>query len=111
MATDLAEALPSEFPLAQVWDALETWWAGEVIDSTLPGDEAPVTEAGIMKPAIEIDSHRAVRALMTLEEVVKFTIPETVIKEGGYETFEEMRDHLVPRVQVLYEKKRKKQHA
>lgn len=111
MANGLSEALPDEFPHADVQAALEAWWENEKTDSILPGDVAPAPDAGIMKPTIEIDSHRAVRALITLEEIVKFTIPESEIKEGGYESFEEMRDHLVPRVLALYEKKRKKEHA
>ena len=111
MANDVKEALPKEFPLADVQAALDAWWEGEKNDSLLPGDKPPPTDVGIMKPAIEIDSHRAVRVLVTLEEVVKFTIPESEIKEGGYESFEEMKDHLVPRILALYEKKRKKEHA
>lgn len=111
MAGESAETLPDEFPLAGVREALEAWWESEKTDSILPGDEVPASDAEIMKPAIEIDSHRAVRALITLEEVVKFTIPESEIKEGGYESFDEMTDHLIPRIQALYEKKRKKEHA
>lgn len=109
MAYESVEALPIEFPLDEVLAALEQWWNDELDDSTLPGDKAPPPD--IMKPAVEIDSHRAVRALVTLEEVVKFEIPESVIKEGGYDTFEEMKAHLVPNVAALYEKKRKKVHA
>lgn len=111
MVTDVAENLPANFPLAEALSALETWWNDEQADSALPGDALPAPSAGIMQPAIEIDSHRAVRALIVLEEVVKFTIPETEIKEGGYESFEEMKDHLIPRILVLYEQKRKKEDA
>lgn len=109
MTKDVSEALPDEFPEADVYAALERWWDEEKSDAALPGDKGAVPD--IMQPAVEIDSHRAVRALVSLEEVVKFEIPETVIKEGGYETFEEMKEHLVPRVQAIYDKKRKKEHA
>lgn len=109
MANDVAGALPAEFPLADIQKALEEWWESEKADSALPGDATP--SADIMKPAVEIDSHRAVRALISVEEVVKFPVPESEIKEGGYDSFEEMKDHLIPRVLALYEKKRKKEHA
>lgn len=109
MANVTIAALPSEFPHNEVLAALEQWWSDELTDAALPGDGAPHPD--IMKPAVEIDSHRAVRALVTLEEVVRFEIPESVIKEGGYDSFEEMRDHLIPEVSALYDKKRKKQHA
>lgn len=111
MANDLSTTLPADLQLADVEAALEQWWQNEQADSALPGDAPPAPSAGIMRPAIEIDSHRAVRALIVLEEVVKFTIPETEIKEGGYESFDEMKDHLAPRVLALYEQKRKKENA
>ena len=109
MTNGTIEALPSEFPRDEVLAALEQWWNDELIDSALPSDTAPPPD--IMKPAVEIDSHRAVRALVTLEEVVKFEIPESAIKEGGYDSFEEMKAHLISEVAALYEKKRKKEHA
>jgi hypothetical protein len=109
MANNGLDALLAEFPHADVVDALQQWWDAEAEDSALPGDQA--TKPEIMRPAIEIDSHRAVRALVALEEVVKFEIPESVIKEGGYENFDEMTDHLIPRIVALYEEKRKKEHA
>ncbi|WP_156457485.1 hypothetical protein [Altererythrobacter sp. Root672] len=109
MANEVIEALPSGFPHDEVLAALEQWWNDELADAALPGDKALPPD--IMTPAVEIDSHRAVRALVTLEEVVKFEIPESAIKEGGYDSFEEMKAHLIPEVAALYEKKRKKEHA
>lgn len=109
MANDTLKALPPEFPLDEVVAALEQWWNDELADSALPGDEAPAPD--IMTPAVEIDSHRAVRALLEIEEVVNFEIPEAAIKEGGYNSFDEMKAHLVPEVAALYEKKRTKEHA
>lgn len=111
MPIDLSTTLPTSLKRDDVEAALEQWWKDEQADSALPGDAVPTPGVGIMRPAIEIDSHRAVRALIVLEEVVKFPIPETEIKEGGYESFDEMKDHLIPRVLVLYEAKRKKQDA
>lgn len=111
MEKDLSTTLPVDLKRIDIEVALEEWWQDEQADSALPGDAAPAPSAGIMRPAIEIDSHRAVRALIMLEEVVKFTIPETEIQEGGYESFEEMKEHLIPRVLALYEQKRKKEDA
>ncbi len=109
MAIGTIEALPSEFPQDEVSAALDQWWADELADSALPGDAAPLPD--IMKPAVEIDSHRAVRALVVLEDVIKFEIPESAIQKGGYENFEDMKSHLMLEVAALFEKKRKKEHA
>ena len=97
------------FPTAEIEAALDSWWEAERQDAALPGD-APVA-AGIMIPSVEIDSHRAVRALLTLQEVVKFEIPETVIAKGGYDDFAAMRADLIPRLQALFDKRRERQDA
>jgi len=94
---------------ADIEAALDKWWEGEQVDAALPGDKPALPD--IMKPGIEIDSHRAVRALVALEEVVKFEIPETVIKEGGYADYDEMKADLTPKLLGLCEKKRKKENA
>lgn len=109
MKHDVEEAIPAVFPLDAVVKALDGWWQQEQADSALPGD--PPATSDIMQPSIEIDSHRAVRALITIQEVVKFEIPESAIKEGGYDGIEEMREHLIPRIEALFDKKRKKQNA
>lgn len=107
MVADVKMTLPKAFPQAEVEAVLTKWWNEEKADSELPGDS--LASSDIMKPAIEIDSHRAVRALVTIEEVVKFEIPESAIKEGGYESFEDMKDHLIPRIAAIFEKIKKKE--
>ena len=106
MEVDLKKPIPDVFPTDDMVAALDGWWKTEKADAALPGD-AP---ADIMTPAVEIDSHRAVRALITLQEVVGIEIPESVIKNGGYDDFEEMKAHLIPRVHALFDKEQKK-HA
>lgn len=108
MATQNIDVASGAFPRAEVEAALDEWWEGEQQDAALPGDPPP---DDIMTPAVEIDSHRAVRALIVLQEVVRFEIPETVIKDGGYDDFAEMRRELVPALQALFDKRRRKQNA
>ena len=108
MEVGLQSSQIAAFPLADVTAALNEWWDSERQDAALPGDAAPAggtTTSDIMNPTVEIDSHRAVRALITLEEVLKFEVPETVIKNGGYDDFEQMKEHLIPQVKALFEKK------
>ena len=108
MATQNIGVASGTFPRAEVEAALDEWWEAEQQDAALPGDAAP---GDIMTPAVEIDSHRAVRALIVLQEVVRFEIPETVIKDGGYEDFAEMRREIVPAMQALFDKRRGRQDA
>lgn len=109
MSTSALANAPANVSEADILAALDEWWEYEQADAALPGDESPVPD--IMQPGIEIDSHRAVRALVSLEDVVKFEIPETVIKEGGYGDYEEMKADLAPKLLALCEKRRKKENA
>ncbi|WP_334654375.1 hypothetical protein [Sphingomonas panaciterrae] len=108
MANQNFNAPSAAFPRAEVEAALDEWWETEQQDASLPAD---ASSDDIMTPAVEIDSHRAVRALIVLQEVVKFEIPETVIAEGGYDDFAEMRRVLIPALEALFEEKREKQNA
>jgi len=95
------------FPQAEIVSALEEWWADEKAeDALLKNDESPPpSTTSVMAPLVEIDSHRVVRALLTIEPLVGFEIPETVIRSGGYEDIADMTSDLVPRLQKLFEKK------
>src|SRR5690606_26723174 len=104
MEVGLQTSQVGAFPLASVTAALNEWWEAERQDAALPGDAEAAGSTkppDIMHPTVEIDSHRAVRALITLEEVLKFEVPETVIKNGGYDDFEQMKEHLIPQAKAL----------
>ena len=77
MSTNALTNAPARVSEADIEAALDRWWEEEQVDAALPGDEAAVPD--IMKPGVEIDSHRAVRALVSLEDVVKCEIPETCL--------------------------------
>lgn len=109
MSTNALTSTPAQVSEADIVAALDKWWEEEQADAALPGDKAAVPD--IMKPGVEIDSHRAVRALVSLEDVVKCEIPETVIKEGGYADYEEMKADLTPKLLGLSKEKRKKENA
>ena len=98
------------FPQSEVVTALEEWWEAEICETELPADpEAPVD---VMKPLVEIDSHRAVRVLITVEEVLgQGHIPESIIKSGGYVDFDELKADLLPKLEAYFDKKKGKAYA
>lgn len=96
----------SVFPQSDVDSALDEWWEAEAEDAELPPE--PTGTVDVMNPLMEIDSHRAVRALITIEEVLNVGhIPESIIKPGGYADFEEMKADLMPKLEAYYDKKKK----
>lgn len=48
-----------------------------------------------------VDSLGVVRILLTIERRVGFDIPPCIIRRGGYHSFEEMVDHLLPKIRAL----------
>jgi len=95
------------FPKDSVLKALDEWWAGELADAQSLADLADGLEEGeqsALAPLVEIDSHRAVRALLSIEPILGMEIPESVIKSGGYSSFDDMRDSLMPNLEARFAK-------
>lgn len=64
---------------------------------------APVGTGGsiiTVRPAI--DSKRVVDATIITVEVLGIELPPEIIKPGGYESFEEMIEHLVPQLKKVF---------
>lgn len=90
---------------------LRSWWDDQVADAdpfAYPVLRRPET---IFEVVPEIDSLAVVTALITIEKHVKFEVPPRIIKPGGYRSFDEMKDDLLPKVRDLVNKKLKKEAA
>jgi hypothetical protein len=91
---------------------LQTWWNDQVANDDDPfADPRPPRTGTIFEVVPEVDSLGVVAALITIEKHVKFEVPPRIIKAGGYRTFEEMADDLLPKVRALVLKQRKKEAA
>lgn len=104
---------PPPFPIDKIRKKFAEWWAEEQLQAEFLAEDAPPPKRPlpVLAPIVEIDSHRAVRALLTVEPLVGFKIPARIIQMGGYETFDGMVDHLVAELLKLAEKKIEKSHA
>ena len=108
--TKTTGVLVSVFPHDEIVAALDEWWEAEEAEAELPPESG--ADVNVMTPFIEIDSHRAVRALITIEEVLGGGhIPESIIKTGGYTDFEEMKGDLMPKLEAYHTKKKDKVNA
>ena len=52
-----------------------------------------------------VDSIRIVRALLVFEKHLPFKIPTTVIRAGGYDSFDDMATDLLSKVKAIFNKK------
>ena len=103
-----------KFPEAAVRKALADWWATEAAEAAALASNTPASKPGtpsILTPIVEIDSHRVVRALLTLDEVLGFDVPTKVIQKGGYESYDEMVDDLVMKLGEIFTAKKEKENV
>lgn len=83
---------------------LKDWFEKEAasIDDIVANSAPSGTGGSIVSGLPVIDSKRMVDATLITEEVLGIELPPEIIKAGGYETFEEMVDHLVPLLKQVY---------
>jgi hypothetical protein len=82
---------------------LKTWWdeqAGKD-DPFAPPKPAPGT---IMDALPVVDSLAVVEALVVIDQHLPFEVHPTVIRPGGYDSFKDMTQDLLPKLQALMDK-------
>lgn len=83
---------------------LQDWFDTESssIDDIVANSAPTGTGGSIIAAVPAIDSKRMVDATLITEEVLGIELPPEIIKAGGYETFDEMVEHLVPLLKQVY---------
>jgi hypothetical protein len=87
----------------------ECWGAQIAAAVDDPFADPPPATGTIFEVIPVIDSLAVVTVLVTIEKHVNFEVPVSIIKPGGYESFDEMIGHLLPAVRVLAAKKHKRE--
>ena len=91
------------FPESAVTTALKDWWDKETTGRKTDPFAKPGT---LYDTVVEMDSLSVVNVLVTIEKIVGFEPPVTIIKRGGYRDQQEMVDHMVPGIRALFLKHR-----
>ena len=83
---------------------LKDWFNEETaaIDGSVVGAAPSGSGGSIISARPAIDSKRVVDATLITEEVLNIELPPEIIKAGGYESFEAMIDHIVPRLEKVF---------
>lgn len=82
---------------------LKIWWDEQVgkDDPFAPPKPAPGT---IMDVLPEVDSLATVTALIVIEKHLQCEVPPSVIRPGGYHSFEDMTRDMLPKLPALIAK-------
>jgi hypothetical protein len=85
---------------------LQSWWDSQV-DSQDDPFAVPKPAAGTIFDVIPVvDSLNVVTALVAIEKHVGFKIHPRVIQRGGYNSFDEMANDLIPKVGILFKNRK-----
>lgn len=95
------------FDEAAIRAELQAWWDDQVVNSDDPFANPKVPAGTIFDVVPVVDSFSVTTALVAIEKHVGFKVPPRIIQRGGYDSFDEMVNDLVPKVGFLFEKKTK----
>jgi len=95
------------FPMA----AVEAGLRGELIEAakieaSIRGIALPVAADQIARAAVQVDSLVVVSILCSVEPIVGFELPESVVRTGGYASVESALGHLLPRIEKEWMKRK-----
>ena len=99
-------ALSTPFPTTAVSKALlDELMEAVKAEASVKGLTLPAADTDIAKESVGIDSLVVVAILCTVEPIVGFELPESVVRTGGYTSVEAALGHLVPRIEAQWIKK------
>ncbi len=107
MALPAKKASPAPFPKLPVEKALRGWWAQQEQDQKLvadPVDELQPNSGTVFSVVPLVSSHHALNAVLAVEKVVGYEIPDSVVKRGGYQDCDEFVGHMLGRLAAYHAK-------
>lgn len=104
-----AKPTTAPFPATDVEQRIRDFLAEEgAMQAALHGAAvSPTTTGGAVGPQPLIDSLVVVSLLIELEPMVGFELPEDLVRAGGYDSVEQVVQHLVPQVLKRWDKNQK----
>jgi hypothetical protein len=108
-AATLAPPPPTaaDFPKSAIEAALR----GELIEAikieaSIRGIPLPVSPAQMAKASVQVDSLVVVSILCTVEPIVGFDLPDSVVHAGGYSSVENALGYLLPLIEKEWMKRK-----
>jgi hypothetical protein len=96
-----------DFPAVEMEMCIRDFLAQEgAVQAVLQGKPLSGTTGakGSIGPQPTIDSLVVVEVLVELEPMVPFTLPDSLVRAGGYDSIDQVVQHLVPQLQKRWDK-------
>jgi hypothetical protein len=74
-------------------------------EAAVKGASLPSAPADIAKTSFQVDSLVVVSILCTVEPIVGFELPDSVVRAGGYSSVDSALADLLPRIESQWSKK------
>lgn len=92
-------------------DAVEACLVAELVEAVRTEAEireidVPLTTIELRVMQISIDSLVVVELLVAVEPILGFELKNRIVKQGGYASVDEAKNHLMPRIQKEWIKKK-----
>ena len=95
------------FPEQKIRNSIIEWWS-KALEETKNDPFAEKPKANTLYDVLPaIDSLGILESFIIIEQILDVKVPAKFIKSGGYETCEEMLDHLMPQLRAWHLKLRK----
>lgn len=107
--TVIASSAPgiATFPIATVEACLRAELIEAIkVEASIRGIALPAAPMDIAKAAVPIDSLVVVSILCAVEPIVGFELPESVVRAGGYTSVGGAIEHLLPRIERQWIKRK-----
>lgn len=93
------------FPKVEVEGKLKEVLLGAVqSEAVLKGITLPTDTAGQAAASVRLDSLDVVSLLCEVEPIMKFELKDSLVRTGGYASVNQAMDHLMPRLEKVWEK-------
>ena len=107
MALPAKKASPAPFPKAPVEKTLREWWAQQEQDQKLVADQVDELQPNggtVFSVVPLVSSHHALSAVLAVEKIVGYEIPDSVVKRGGYQDCDEFVGHMMGKLAAYHAK-------
>lgn len=107
MALPAKKPAAPPFPKDLVETALRDWWAHQEQDQKLiadPVEELQPNSGTVFAVVPLVSSHHALNAVLAVEKIVGYEIPDSVVKRGGYQDCEEFVKHMMGKLAAYHAK-------
>jgi hypothetical protein len=95
------------FPKDKVEAALRCWWARREEEMRRIADPVPELQpdSGTVFSLVPlVSSHHALDAVLDIERIVGYEIPDSVVKRGGYQGSDEFVGHIMGKLAAFHAK-------